>query len=149
MEDASLLLLMVSTLTTQASKSSRISSLRDTPRILTTRVHAGRFATRQRITLTMFHLQQLPADCNGSFHLHGTAWHAAIYHQHTHPQLLCTCTHAHVHTCKRLLLHRACPPPAAQLCRTRRSKPHQTPPTRIHWLTIVNAKKHPQHFSVT
>jgi hypothetical protein len=72
-----------------------------------------------------------------------------LNHQHTHPHLLCTCTHAHAHTCKRLLLHRACPPPAAQLCRTRRSKPHQTAPTRIHWLTIVNAKKHPQHFSVT
>jgi hypothetical protein len=76
---------------------------------------------------------------------HGTQ----LYIINIHPQLLCTCTHAHVHTCKRLLLHRACPPPAAQLCRTRRSKPHQTAPTRIHWLTIVNAKKHPQHFSVT
>jgi hypothetical protein len=88
MEDASLLLLMVSTLTTQASKSSPIPSLRDTPRILTTRVHPGRFATRHvSSTTTPRRLQwKLPSSrhsmarsCISSTYIHSSSVHA-----HTH-----------------------------------------------------------------
>jgi hypothetical protein len=110
----------------------------------------SRFATRQRITLTTFHLQQicrlqwkLPSSRHSTTH-HLTSRHPAVYHRHIPSSSIHAHTHmytsASVFSC--IYLPAPAPPHAP-------SKPRPTPQPHIHWLTIVDAKKHPQHLSVT